>query len=180
MGKDTGKDCRTLAGLILIILAIACVYQLFQLEAIKSEHPYWMYDSYHDYPDKTLTLVIGGLVVLCAALFFLVGELLDQVAALREKVNGPTEEKPNENIWTCSDCGRSNADYVTVCNCGKNRPADAHVRDMKKQKKTAAQEKEKQDGKIIAAGGWKCSCGRTNQSYISTCACGKSKLEVEL
>ena len=64
MGKDTGKDCRTLAGLILIILAIACVYQLFQLEAFKSEHPYWMYDSYHDYPDKTLTLVIGGLVVL--------------------------------------------------------------------------------------------------------------------
>lgn len=33
---------------------------------------------------------------------------------------------------------------------------------------------------ILASGGWKCSCGRTNQSYISTCACGKNRHEEKL
>ena len=31
------------------------------------------------------------------------------------------------------------------------------------------------DEQIIAAGGWKCSCGRTNYHYVSTCVCGRSK-----
>jgi hypothetical protein len=108
-----------------------------------------MYDRYSDHPDKMITLVIGGLALLCAVLFFLVGELLDQVLTLREKIDGPPEEKPNDNIWICSDCGRANANYVTICNCGRNRPADAHVRHTKEQKKIAALEKEKQDGGIL-------------------------------
>jgi hypothetical protein len=180
MQKDTGQVCRIFAGIILAILAIACVYQLHQLDVIRSEDPYWMYDSHSDHPDKMITLVIGGLALLCAVLLFLVGELLDQVLTLREKIDGPPEENPNDNIWICSECGRANADYITICNCGRNRPADVHMRCTKEQKKTAAPGKEKQTGEITAAGGWKCSCGRTNQSYISTCACGKAKLEVEL
>ena len=32
--------------------------------------------------------------------------------------------------------------------------------------------------KIISDGGWKCTCGKTNYSYVSTCSCGKNKREV--
>lgn len=31
---------------------------------------------------------------------------------------------------------------------------------------------------IIADGGWKCSCGRINPHYVSTCVCGKHKIDV--
>ena len=31
----------------------------------------------------------------------------------------------------------------------------------------------------LAAGGWRCSCGRANPNYITTCICGKSRREVE-
>lgn len=33
------------------------------------------------------------------------------------------------------------------------------------------------DEKIMADGGWKCSCGRTNYHYVSTCACGRSRYD---
>ena len=29
--------------------------------------------------------------------------------------------------------------------------------------------------KALEGGGWKCSCGRVNQSYVGTCACGQNK-----
>lgn len=32
---------------------------------------------------------------------------------------------------------------------------------------------------LLAAGGWKCSCGRVHASYVSSCSCGKSKGEVK-
>ena len=32
---------------------------------------------------------------------------------------------------------------------------------------------------ILVSGGWKCSCGRANAAYISTCTCGKNKYEAE-
>ena len=28
------------------------------------------------------------------------------------------------------------------------------------------------------AGNWKCTCGRVNASYVSTCACGRSKHDI--
>lgn len=31
----------------------------------------------------------------------------------------------------------------------------------------------------MSSGGWRCSCGRANASYVSTCACGKSRRDVE-
>ncbi len=34
--------------------------------------------------------------------------------------------------------------------------------------------------RLIASGGWKCRCGRVNADYVSTCACGKGRHEVEL
>ena len=33
---------------------------------------------------------------------------------------------------------------------------------------------------ILASGGWKCSCGRVNADYVSTCACGKNRHEEKL
>ena len=35
------------------------------------------------------------------------------------------------------------------------------------------------DIKIIDNGGWKCSCGRINASYVGTCGCGRLKSEVD-
>lgn len=32
---------------------------------------------------------------------------------------------------------------------------------------------------LLANGGWKCSCGRVQASYVSSCSCGKSKHEVQ-
>lgn len=32
--------------------------------------------------------------------------------------------------------------------------------------------------KMIAAGGWTCTCGRTNAAYVSTCSCGRNKRDV--
>lgn len=31
---------------------------------------------------------------------------------------------------------------------------------------------------LLANGGWKCSCGRVQASYVSSCSCGRSKSEV--
>ena len=32
---------------------------------------------------------------------------------------------------------------------------------------------------LLANGGWKCSCGEVQASYVSSCSCGKSKSEVK-
>ncbi|MBE6973318.1 MAG: SHOCT domain-containing protein [Ruminococcaceae bacterium] len=31
---------------------------------------------------------------------------------------------------------------------------------------------------MLNEGGWKCSCGKVQASYVSSCSCGKSKQEV--
>lgn len=28
---------------------------------------------------------------------------------------------------------------------------------------------------LLASGGWQCACGKVNASYVSSCACGRSK-----
>ncbi len=33
---------------------------------------------------------------------------------------------------------------------------------------------------VLEPGTWRCTCGRKNQDYVSTCACGKNKREVLL
>ena len=32
--------------------------------------------------------------------------------------------------------------------------------------------------KVLASGGWKCTCGRTLEAYVFSCACGKNKYDV--
>jgi hypothetical protein len=44
----------------------------------------------------------------------------------------------------------------------------------------APMNEEAHNRKLIASGGWKCSCGRVNADYVSTCACGKNRHEEKL
>lgn len=37
----------------------------------------------------------------------------------------------------------------------------------------------KKDPRVLFPDRWKCSCGRDNAGYVSTCACGKSKHEMD-
>ena len=39
--------------------------------------------------------------------------------------------------------------------------------------------KEAREKKILDEGGWKCKCGRINYMYVSTCACGLNRREIE-
>ena len=43
----------------------------------------------------------------------------------------------------------------------------------------AAANKEAVNKHLLNSNGWKCSCGRINADYISTCACGKNRHEAE-
>ena len=36
----------------------------------------------------------------------------------------------------------------------------------------------KKDHRVLFPNHWKCSCGRDNAGYVSTCACGKNKHEL--
>ncbi len=37
----------------------------------------------------------------------------------------------------------------------------------------------KKDPSVLFPDRWQCSCGRDNAGYVSTCACGKSKHEID-
>ncbi len=45
--------------------------------------------------------------------------------------------------------------------------------------RAAEDERQARDQKILDEGGWKCKCGRINNMYVSTCACGLNRREVE-
>ena len=77
-------------------------------------------------------LIAGLIAVLFALPLYVLGNVVDELRVLQEKVFAPAPT--NE---------------------------EAHNR------------------QLIASGGWKCSCGRVNADYISTCACGKNRHEAE-
>ncbi len=39
--------------------------------------------------------------------------------------------------------------------------------------------KEAREKKILDEGGWKCPCGRVNNSYTTTCVCGVHKRDMQ-
>ena len=39
---------------------------------------------------------------------------------------------------------------------------------------------QEQDKELLASGGWKCTCGRTNPSYTFTCTCGINKRDAKI
>ena len=52
------------------------------------------------------------------------------------------------------------------------------VEDVEKIRKNSGNQKvdyTRSNEVIIQSGGWKCSCGRVNAQYTSSCACGKAK-----
>ena len=55
----------------------------------------------------------------------------------------------------------------------------ADVTPAQQPSKVVYQEADKpQTEQPMSSGGWRCSCGRANANYVSTCACGKSKRDV--
>ena len=89
--------------------------------------------AWGEYGAILMALIVCMIAVLAILPLYVLGNLVDEVKALREKVFAPAPT--NE---------------------------EAHNR------------------KLMASGGWKCRCGRTNADYVSTCACGKSKHEEKL
>ena len=54
----------------------------------------------------------------------------------------------------------------------ENNEAQKYMLETPIMESSADREKE-----ILDEGGWKCVCGRVNQNYVSSCACGKSRGE---
>ena len=77
-------------------------------------------------------LITGAIAILFALPLYVLGNVVDEVSELREKVFTTATVNP-----------------------------EVHNR------------------QLLASGGWKCSCGRVNADYVSSCACGKSKHDVE-
>jgi hypothetical protein len=48
-------------------------------------------------------------------------------------------------------------------------------RDMESKQTPVNEEMHKRN--VLSSGGWKCSCGRVNAAYVSSCVCGKGKHE---
>jgi uncharacterized cupin superfamily protein len=141
----------------------------------------------------------AGILVSCLidciipALLYGLGTVLEDNAEMRHNAYSTAvsdRNKQKKGIWDC-ECGRANAAYVTTCNCGRSKPAVVDPRSQmmsdlnalrgvktEAYKSVAEIKWEDQENQIVTAGGWKCTCGRVNQAYISTCACGKSKAEV--
>ena len=137
--------------------------------------------------------------VLSMPLYFL-GTLMDDVESLQKQIselkaaNKETDKDAKKNnllyagSWKCR-CGHTNDNHVSTCTCGRSRyvvdktygqPVSGPDAATVQASQEAAEAQKKREEAVLNAGGWKCACGRCNQSYISTCACGKSKLEAEL
>jgi hypothetical protein len=52
------------------------------------------------------------------------------------------------------------------------------LRQLVRANAVSAAEKRNHSAVMLATGGWKCSCGRVNADYVSTCACGVSKSDI--
>ncbi|MBR3058943.1 MAG: hypothetical protein IKG93_13395 [Clostridiales bacterium] len=110
-----------------------------------------------------------------------------------------------ENEWKCI-CGKVNQNYTSTCGCGV-RKADAAKRIAENKQKALEIAKRKQMQAQSAQAAvksatkpaskpavkttkapvtvrqsaeeeWKCSCGKTNPSYVGTCMCGLRRSEV--
>lgn len=44
--------------------------------------------------------------------------------------------------------------------------------------RTPSEDRLDKQSSVLSLGGWKCSCGRVNYSYVTTCPCGKNKRDV--
>ena len=95
--------------------------------------------------------------------------------------NIQTKKILDQGGWMCS-CGRLNESYIGTCACGRsksdveNTASNPYVQNNSTASMYA---NDTNAQKILAQGGWACVCGRLNESYIGTCACGRTKAEIE-
>lgn len=69
------------------------------------------------------------------------------------------DEDPTANLLKCPDCWGVVSRSVTHCpHCGRKMKVNAL-----------------DNNRALRYGEWKCKCGRINQSYVTTCACGVAK-----
>jgi hypothetical protein len=52
------------------------------------------------------------------------------------------------------------------------------LRQLVRANAVSAAEKRNHSVVMLANGGWKCTCGRVNADYVSTCVCGKNKSDI--
>lgn len=83
-----------------------------------------------------------------------------------------------DGFWKCA-CGRVNAAYVSSCACGiekrKLTLVVEHTADTPTKSVTETIATPLADTKAF----WHCSCGRENAAYVSSCACGRRKRDIE-
>jgi hypothetical protein len=141
----------------------------------------------------TIAFVLSMPLYILGGLMDDVESLHKQISELKEANKGTDKDAKRNNLlyagsWKCK-CGHTNGNHVSTCTCGRSRyvvdksygqPVSGPDAATVQAAQEAAEAQKKQEEAILNAGGWKCACGRTNYGYISTCACGKGKLEVEL
>ena len=95
-------------------------------------------------------------------------------ASLKSSHYSPVLMHARPGSWSC-ECGRIHDPGIDICDCGATRPeqTDVDVCELCDESKAAAPTSPAQP----AANEWVCICGSVNQSYVSTCSCGRSKYE---
>lgn len=72
--------------------------------------------------------------------------------------SGSMTTRPVTSRWECKNCYASNPPAATVCvKCGMRKNDTARI------------------SAPLTGGNWRCTCGRVNASFVSTCTCGRSK-----
>lgn len=66
--------------------------------------------------------IIFGLIFLIIGLYLVISGVngKEQKSVYRSSPNGPIYDRPTRT-WVCPKCGKANAGFVAVCDCGQNR-----------------------------------------------------------
>ncbi len=108
-----------------------------------------------------LSMVVGSFASWISTwLLYGFGEIIDKLYEIEANTHNDKKEKMSETNYSHKrvfiDPEKLNQEEIFLAN---------------------AEEASRQN-KILSEGGWKCSCGRVNERYVSSCTCGKSKSEV--
>lgn len=132
-----------------------------------------------------LALLVGGLG--CFAAWFIglllhaLGEIVDRLTSIDERMATMPRERRMQSYAsmrtgtaTTSAQDEIIVDTSFVCVCGaRNRAGARYCVSCDREFQPTSPNLGK-----VPTGGWKCSCGRGNASYVTTCSCGKNKREV--
>ncbi len=84
-----------------------------------------MLSDYFDEADADAPLavyIILGLIFLITGLYLVISGVngKEQKSVYRSSPNGPIYDRPTRT-WVCPKCGKANAGFIAVCDCGQNR-----------------------------------------------------------